>query len=166
MRQDKSDNVVFFQTSRLPHIQCNPAKEPRNHNNRDQNANPLALPSKRVSIRTQHTRPRDATGQIARGETALAVRCARIRAPLKLIDHHPLEYVRLVIDIVENVLPEGVEQRDRVQEAADRHPEAVDKGHESEGDDEGGDEGGDEDDQGFGGEEVEKEPSGFGVRIC
>lgn len=83
---------------------------------------------------------------------------APIHALRKLIHHHPLEHIRLVVDVRERVVPEGVEDGVGDEEAADAHPEAVGEGDDGEGDDEVGEEGGGEDDEGFGGEEVEEEP--------
>ncbi len=67
---------------------------------------------------------------------------------------------------MKHILPERVKERDGVQKAANRHPEAIGEGHEGERDDEAGNKGGDEDDQGFGGEEIKEKPSGLHVRVC
>src|SRR5579871_4319018 len=57
-------------------------------------------------------------------------RRARVCPSFKLVDHHSLEDVRLVINVVENILPERIEDVHRHQKAVDAHPEAVKKsGH-------------------------------------
>lgn len=65
-----------------------------------------------------------------------------IRPLRELVNHHPLEHIRLVVDVVEHVFPERVEEGKRHEEPADAHPEAVGKGHDGEGEDEVGEEGG------------------------
>ncbi len=63
-----------------------------------------------------------------------------------------------VVNIMENVAPEGVQDGGRDQEATDAHPKAVCKGGESEGDDEVGEDGREKNDKRFSGQEVEEEP--------
>lgn len=99
---------------------------------------------------------------------------------LEFVDHHALEDVclfilllvlgvdggvfwgkgwrYLIIYIMKNVFPKGVENLGGHEEPADAHPETVGEGDEGEGDDEVGEDGGHEDDEGFGGYEVEEEP--------
>jgi hypothetical protein len=88
----------------------------------------------------------------------MALLATRIHAILKLIHHHALEDIALVINIRKNVFPEDVQDGRVDHEAVDAHPEPVGEGGEGEGDDEDGEEGGDEDDEGFGRYEVEPEP--------
>lgn len=88
----------------------------------------------------------------------MAPRPTRIHAILKLIHHHALEDIALVINITKDVFPEDVQDGWVDHEAVDAHPEPVGEGGEGEGDDEDGEEGGDKDDEGFGGDEVEPEP--------
>lgn len=77
---------------------------------------------------------------------------------LKLIHHHPLKHVALVVGIVRPVPPKDVQVLRRNHEAANAHPQAVRKGRRRERDDEDGGERGDKDDEGLGGEQVEEEP--------
>lgn len=88
----------------------------------------------------------------------MAARIAVIVAALELVYHHPLEDVGLVVDIVENVSPEGVEDLLGNQESADAHPQTVRKGDYGKGDDEIREDGCHEDNEGFGGDEVEEDP--------
>ena len=81
-----------------------------------------------------------------------------IRPLRELVNHHPLEHIRLVVDVVEHVFPERVEEGEWHEEPADAHPEAVGEGYDGEGEDEVGEERGYQHDEGFGGEEVEEEP--------
>ena len=85
----------------------------------------------------------------------------------ELIDHHALEDVGLVVDVVEDVAPEGVERVRGHEEATGAHPEAVGEGGAGERDDEDGDQRADEHDERLGRDEVEEEPhdpgeEGFG----
>jgi hypothetical protein len=93
-----------------------------------------------------------------------------ITSILELIDHHPLKYVALIIDVMEDIFPENVEDGWRNEEAADRHPETVRESSEGEGDDEVGEDGGHEDDQRLGGYQIEEKPhypgeEGFGCGL-
>ena len=74
----------------------------------------------------------------------------------EFVNHHSLEYICLVIDIVGPVSPKDVQDFRRDEEAADAHPETVGEGGEGEGDNEIGKERGYEDDERFGGYEVEE----------
>lgn len=77
---------------------------------------------------------------------------------LELVHHHALEDVRLVVDVVEDVLPENIQERHRDQEPSDAHPKAVRKSGQGEGDDEVREDAGDEDHERLGSDKVEKEP--------
>lgn len=91
---------------------------------------------------------------------------AVIHAVLEFVDHHSLEDIGLVVDIMEDVSPERVEDLLRNQEPADTHPEAVCEGHDGQGDDEVRKDGGDEDDERFCGDKVEEDPHDEGEEGC
>ena len=44
---------------------------------------------------------------------------------LKLIDHHALENIALVVDVVEDILPEDVEDLGSDEKAANTHPKSI-----------------------------------------
>ena len=79
-----------------------------------------------------------------------------IASILKLVHHHSLKDIRLVVYVVEDVLPEDIEDGGRDEEAADGHPEAVGEGGQGQADDEVGEDGGHEHDEGFSGHEIEE----------
>lgn len=88
----------------------------------------------------------------------MAAGIAVIVAALELVDHHSLEDIGLVVDIVEDVSPEGIEDLLRNQEAPDAHPQAVCEGYNGESDDEVREDGCYEHDEGLGGDEIEEDP--------
>ena len=139
------------------------------HDNAQHDTHPLARLSRLIPVRLQHGRAADLalTLQIA-WVHAVILRLARgtrarhdVTIPHRfpeLIDHHALKHVGLVVDVVEDVLPEDVKGADRDHEAANGHPQAVGEGCDGEGDDKDGRDAGYEDDEALSGEEVEKEP--------
>lgn len=145
--------------SRPPQRERNPPEQAVDGDDSDQDPNPLPGPSLRIPILMKHTTAPDlALRRQIRLIHAVAPGTAVIDPPGELVDHHALKYVGLVVDVVEDVLPERVQDGRGHEEAADGHPEAVGEGDEGQGDDEVGEDGGDEDDEGFGGHEVEEEP--------
>lgn len=84
--------------------------------------------------------------------------CTTIRPLRKLVDHHALENVALIVNVVEYVFPKHVQDLGRYHEAVDRHPEPVCEGGESERDDEVGEDGRHEDDERLGCNKVEEQP--------
>ena len=84
--------------------------------------------------------------------------CTAIHPPAKLIHHHVLKHVFLVVPVVENITIENVEQRRLHHEAAHAHPQAVGKRHEGERDDKTGEKRGHKDHKPFSREQVEKDP--------
>lgn len=86
-------------------------------------------------------------------------RGAVIYAVTELVDHHALEDVGLVIDVVEDVSPEVVENSHGNQETVNAHPETVGKGGDSKSDNEDVENGRDENNQGLGSDEVQEKPS-------
>lgn len=84
--------------------QSDPAKQSIHCNDSDHDAYPLILPSQSIAVCIQDLGARDAADQIASGITALTTRCTRIASSLEFLDHHALEDVGLVINVVECVL--------------------------------------------------------------
>lgn len=79
-------------------------------------------------------------------------------AGAEFVDHHSLENVGLVIDVVEDVAPEGVQRLGWHEEASSAHPQAVGEGGGGQGDDEDGHDGADQHDERLGGQQVEEQP--------
>lgn len=143
----------------LPHRQHRPPEEPIDGYNSNQNSRPLAFPSCLISKSMEDA----GSGNFAlifqrTGIHTMASRIAVVCPFGELVDHHPLEDVGLVVDVMENVLPEHVEDGWRNEEASNTHPETVCKRRESQSNDEVGEEGGHQDDKRFGGEKVKEEP--------
>ena len=76
----------------------------------------------------------------------------------KFVDHHALEDVRLVVDVVEDIAPEWVEGVRWHKETTGTHPKPVGECSSSKSNDEDWDERTDKHDQGLSGDEIEEEP--------
>lgn len=128
-------------------FQRNPRQPPHPHNNSNQNPNPkpnIFLP---IPNRRQHSPPFNLTLilQLTRIHALTLIPNPRaiIHPPVKLIKHHPLENISLVIDPVEGVVPKVVQDLGGDEEATDGHPEAVREGGYRERCDENWDQAGD-----------------------
>ena len=107
----------------------NPTKQSVNGDNPNKNAHPLTSPTSRIPKRLEDTRPRDlALGRQLTLVHAVAAGSAVEDTFFELVDHHTLEDVRLVVDVVEDVLPKDVQDGWGDHEAANAHPEAVQEG--------------------------------------
>lgn len=147
-----------------------PSQQPQSKRDTQKNTDPLSsLILRTIPIRTQHRLSRNLTLRRQRtiigAEARWGSSTALISPVCKLIVHHSLEHVGLVVDVAKDVFPKDVEDLVRDEEPADGHPQAVCEGGDGEGDDKVGEEYGDEDDEGFGGEEVKEEPH-YPVKEC
>jgi hypothetical protein len=139
--------------------QNNPSRNPVPNNNSHHNPHILPHIPGLIAILIQDPlSPNQAlVGQI-RLPHALAALPARVHPLRKLVDHHPLKDVLLIVPVVEHVFVKHVQDRRRDHEPVDRHPQAVGERHERERDDERGEQAGHEDYQAFSREQVEEEP--------
>jgi len=94
----------------------------------------------------------------ASARTAVGARSTSIVSRTELVDHHSLENVALVIDVVEDVSPEGVELLRWDEETTSAHPQTVCKGSGGKSNDEDRYKRSDEYDERLGGDQIEEEP--------
>lgn len=76
-----------------------------------------------VPIRIQHTLACHHTliGEVG-DEHAGTVETTSVIPVCEFVDHHPLKYVRLIVDVVECVFPERIQNFRRHHESVDTHP--------------------------------------------
>lgn len=145
--------------SRLPHHQRDPPEQAVHGDDDDQDADPFPRAAPDVAVLLEHAAAADlAPGREVRPVHTVAAGPARVDAAGELVDHHALEDVGLVVDVVEHVLPERVEDGRRHEEPADAHPQAVGERDKRQGDDEVREERRHEHDERLGRDEVQEEP--------
>lgn len=106
-----------------------PSQESVYRNDSNHDPHPLALAVQRVAIARQNRcagNPAlvlERAGIHARALSGNGLTC--VAALFELVDHHALEDVGLIVNVVKHVLPERIEHRQRHQEAAHAHPQSV-----------------------------------------
>jgi len=149
--------------SSAAYIQHKPAKCSVDSNDGQQDTNVFASLARLVAIGIQQSSTRNQALLIKRRlvstvVTTVAIRGTSVVSVRKLIDHHTLKDVALVVDVVEDVAPEGVQVSRANHETHSAHPETVGKGSGSQSNDKDRNDTGDEDDKGLSGNQVEEEP--------
>ena len=144
-------------------IQHEPAKCSVDGNNGQQDTNVLASLARLVAIGIQQTSTRNQALLVERRlvstvVTTIAIRGASVVSVCKFIDHHALEDIALVINVVKHVAPEGVQVSRANHETHCAHPETVGEGGGGKSDDEDRTDTGDEDNKRLGGNQVKEEP--------
>lgn len=142
-----------------------PAKSAVASDNADHDANPLASVADVVAVVVENGGAGNealvcqlSLVQAGAALTRVLGRCAGEVAGSELVDHHALEDVRLVVNVVEDVAPEGIEGLRRYEETSSAHPKTVGKGGGGQCNDEDGHDRADQDDEGLGSEQIEEEP--------
>ena len=145
-------------------VQDQPAQEPVTDNNNKKITNPFASLAVLVSISVENLFSVDEALIATAGSGVHAVAASgtigrtAVHASTKLVDHHALEDVTLVVNVVEDVSPENVELLWWHKETTSAHPQTVCKGSTGQSDDEDRYQGGDENDQRLGGDQIEEQP--------
>lgn len=167
----RKDNV---QGMRMHNVDgCSSASEPKDEpaestvtgDDTDHDAHPLAGVANVVAVVVKHCSAADETlvGEIGVVHAGALVarglrRCASKGASAELVDHHALEDVGLVVNVVEHVAPEWVEGLRWHEETSGAHPQAVGKGGSGQSDDEDRNDRADQDDKRLSSEQIEEEP--------
>lgn len=132
-------------------VEHEPSQESVSKYNAEQDANPFSSLADLVPIVVENAGALNQTliGQRRIVETAAASSgvSAGVVARSKLVNHHPLKHVALVVNIVKDVAPEGVQLLRWHEETTRAHPQTVRKRGRCERDDEDGHERSDEYDQ-------------------
>jgi len=142
-----------------PQVEDEPAEESVTGDDADHDAHPLACRADRVAVVLENGVAVDQALALVRGVVHARAfvewpACRRGRAGevavAEFVDHHALEDIGLVVDVVEDVAPEWIQGVRWDEEATCAHPEAVGESRACEGDDEDGNERADQDDQRLG----------------
>jgi len=167
-RKDKLQGMKMHNAggcSCAPEPQNEPAKGTVASDDTDHDSDPLAGVTNIVAVVVKNGSAADEAlvGKIGLVHavallTRVPSRCASKGASAELVDHHALEDVGLVVDVVENIAPEGVEGLRWDEETTSAHPQAVGERGGGQCDDEDGDNGADQDDERLSGEQVEEKP--------
>lgn len=143
---NKRENTAILSTT---NVEYSPAQEPVCGNDANQDADPLSSLASLVIILLKDAPSinQALTGQLSLVHTSAPVAGlvlgTRVGSSGELINHHTLENVALVVNVVENISPEGVKAVRCNHEAAYAHPESVGKRGSSKCDHEDRDNGGD-----------------------
>lgn len=144
-------------------VQHEPAKQSVDYDDSQQDTNVLASSAGLVAIGVEESSARNQALR-AQGSVVgtiiptMTIGGASVVSAGKLVDHHALKNVALVVDVMEHVAPEGIEVGGTDHEAHSTHPKTVGESSGGESNNEDGNKAGDEDNKRLGSDQVKEEP--------